>query len=338
MGNRSYVVWLFLCCSLLWLNVAGCSHPRSKGGGTGETGPVVTIPPSEKTKVVVLRLENSTKRGKTDKSTTEDRLFGNGIRAQIVDALEQSGRFTVVNNAGSRQVLQREVLTDSGEIKGSVRERLGSLGDAGFLIAGAMMTYQLSKESKNAGIEADLLFRESQAKTVSVDGILDIARKAFENLKPVGQDRLVLELWLFDAKTGRRLATTKIEGTPSDSSEVLATPMQQAVRGGAIKAVNWIADTGAAFRAGTLVVPPLTVEMKKTPNLGAEAGRGSKTLPNTPQAPRVKVQTLPKDSRTEKIVPAAPPPEGDWDDSGNVADKPPTGTGKVPPQEEWGEK
>ena len=175
------------------------------------------------------------KKGKADKSTVEDRLFGNGIKAQIVNALEQSGRFTVLTNTGPREVLQRDDLTDSGEISEPVRERLGYLGEAEFLIAGSLTTYQLSKKSKNAGVEADLLFREPQARMVNVDGIVDIAKKVFEGLKPVNQDRIALELWLFDAKTGRRLATTKIEGTPSDSSEVMATSMQQAVRGSATK-------------------------------------------------------------------------------------------------------
>ena len=342
MRQHISLVWLSLCCSLLWLNVFGCASPSPKSPPPAPLSSVA--PPSpEKTKVVVLRLENSVKKGKADKSTVEDRLFGNGIKAQIVNALEQSGRFTVLSNTGPREVIQRDSLTDSGEIKRPIRERIGSLGEAEFLIAGSLTTYQLSKKSKNAGVEADLLFCEPQARTVNVDGIVDIAKKVFKGLKPVNQDRIALELWLFDAKTGRRLATTKIEGTPSDSSEVMATSMQQAVRGSAVKAVGWIADTEAAFRAGTLAPPPATLETKRAPIPEQETKKVSRTSgskqPQSTARPRSTTKVQPKTEGMENLSPTTSAVEAEVEDfSESSTSNPAPKAEKSPPQEEWGEK
>jgi curli biogenesis system outer membrane secretion channel CsgG len=302
----------------------------------------VAPPSREKTKVVVLRLENAVKKGNTDKGTAGDLLFGHGIRAQIVNALEQSGQFTVVTNTGSREVLQRDNVTDSGEIKKPIRDRLGSLGDAEFLIAGALTTYQLSKKSKNAGVEADLFFRPQQARTVNVDRIDDIAKRVFEKLKAGSQDRVALELWLFDAKTGRRLASTKIQGTPSDSSEVMTTAMQQAVHGSTLKAVDWITNTEVAFRAGTLAVPPATQEAKKTP--GPEQGEekvrrtsGKKQPQSTPR-PRSTPKAQSKTVAAGDPSPTTSAVDAEAEDfSGSSVSAPEPKVEKTLPQEEWGE-
>ena len=342
MQQHISLVWLSLCCSLLWLNVFGCASP---GSNSPFSAPLPFMAPSspEKTKIIVLRLENSVKRGKPDKSTAEDRLFGNGIKAQIVNALEQSGRFTVLTNSGPREVLQRMTFTDSGKINEEVRTRLGLPEDAELVVAGALTTYQLSKKSKNAGVEADLFFREPQARMVNVDGIGDIAKKVFEGLKPVNQDRIALELWLFDAKTGRRLAATKIEGNPSDSIEVLATAMQQAVRGSTTKTVEWITNTEAAFRAGTLASPPVTLETKKAPLFEQETGKGSRTSvskqPRSTARPRSTTKVQSKTEGMENLSSTTSAAEAEVEDfSENSTNKPVPKAEKPPPQEEWGEK
>ena len=337
--KRGSVSWLLVCWSVVWLHAAGCS--QSKLPIIGERSPPPPLSAPEKTKVVVLRLENSVKRNKADTSTAEDRLFGNGIRVSIVSALEQTGRFTVVNNTGPRQVLQRETLTDTGAIKESVRDRLGIPGDAEFLLAGSITTYQLSKESKKNGVEADPLFRESQARMINVDGIVDIAKKVFEGLKPVNQDRVALELWLFDAKTGKRIAITRIEGTPSDSGETLATPMQQAVRGSATKAVNWIADTQTAFRAGTLEPPIIETKKPPLPELKPEKVTGTRPTKPPPARPRPEEKIQSEIEEAEKIPPpAAKTPEGKREDWGSPPSQPAGKVEKSPTQssEEWGEK
>jgi len=295
-----------------------------------------------------------TKKGKGDTSTGEDRLFGNGVRAQLVKALEQTKRFTIVANTGPREVLRRGTLTSTGDISDRVKDRLGSFGDAELLVAGALTTYQLSKETKNAGVDADLLFRESQARAVALDGIVDTARKVFGNLKSTGPDRVALELWLFDARTGKRIARTTIEGTPNDSGDTIggpfgqklatattetATPMQRALRGGAIKSANWVTDTHAAFRAGTLVSPPVA-EKKRVSEIEPEPRRESETaLPATMKPARAERKTSAGVRTPGKSTPATPPamPEDDW---GSTSSHPTAGTEKAPAQspEEWGEK
>jgi TolB-like protein len=340
------VSWLLVCWSVLWL-AAGCSQPRPQGSGLVEA-PKPLAP--ESTKVIVLRLENSTKKGKSDKGTGEDRLLGNGVKAQIVTALSQSGRFSVINNSGPREVLQRAVLTENGDLKGTVRDRLGSLGDAEFIVAGTVVTYQLSKDSKKAGVGADLLFREPQAQTVPGEGNVELAKRIFEALKPSGPDRIVYELWVFDARTGKRIAITRIEGTPSDSSETLATPMQQAVRGSVAKVVNWVSDTQTAFRAGTLT-PPARVDIKKPLLPEPKPDRVIETRPSKAPVvrPRPMVEdALPKEEVTPKVVetekipapPAAKAPAVKGEDWGSPASQPATKKEKTPTQnaEEWGEQ
>lgn len=353
--RKSYCsIWLSVwSCVLLGSVVVGCGPVIKVIPASSSSS--VTPPPSEKMKVIVLRLENTTRKGKADASTGEDRLFGNGMRAQLVKALEQTERFTIVSNSGPREVVQRGTLTSTGEISGRVKERLGSLGDAELIVAGALTTYQLSKESKNAGVDADLLFRETQARVVALDGIVDTAKKVFGSVRSAGLDQVALELWLFDAKTGKRIASTMIEGIPSDSGETIgglfgqklaaatsetATPMQRALRGGAIKAANWIADTNAAFRAGTLS-PPAVVEKKKTPEFEREPRRAIETPPPTIVKPtRAERKTSASSRTTEQSAPEAAPSSATEEDWGSPSGSPSGRTEKVPAQkpEEWGEQ
>jgi curli biogenesis system outer membrane secretion channel CsgG len=329
MRHRVTLIWLLLNGSLLWIGVFGCT--ATKPAVTPAAPSQMQVPPeSEKTKVIVLRLENKTRKGKKDESTSEDRLFGNGIRAQIVNALEQSRRFTVVENEGPRKVLQSDAVTDSGEIRKATRSRLGSFGDAEFLVAGTLQTYQLSQESKNAGIDADLLFRESQAQAIDATGGMDSAKGIFENLKPKDTDRVEIELWLFDVKTAKRIALITIQGVSGDSGEVIGgmfgqqlasvsgepkTPMQRALRGSAIKAVNWIAEQGEKFRTQAQSESPPSTQKK----------------PSHRSRPRSKL-----DGEGSKPSTTGLSPDGE----SNPGSIPPAGTGgptgDTPPKRQWG--
>ncbi len=219
-------------------------------------------------KLVVFRLENRME-NRRDESRKEDQLFGNGIKTQFITAFKQTDQFVIGDNAGPRKVLWSRSITRSGQISRTAKRRFGSLGDAKFLLGGAITSYDLSEESKAAGIEADLFFRESQAKAIKVP--VQTAKKAFTDRPTTAQDRVAVELWLFDAKTGQRIATTTIEGSPNDSGQAIGglfgnllatpapemqTPMQRALRGCAIKAVNWVAEQGLAFRAQPPPAPP----------------------------------------------------------------------------------
>ena len=213
-------------------------------------------------KLIIFRLENKTGKQR-DESRKEDQLFGNSIKTQLTAAFKQTGQFVIGDNAGPRKVLWSRAITRSGQISRTAKRRFGSLGDAEFLLGGALTHYELSEESKAAGIKADLFFRESQARAINVP--VEIARKSFTDRPTRAQDRVAIELWLFDAKTGQRIATTKLEGSPNDSGEAIGglfgkffaatpdsemqTPMQRALRACAIKAVNWLSEQGLAFRA-----------------------------------------------------------------------------------------
>jgi hypothetical protein len=259
----------------------------------------------------------------------------------LVKALEQTDRFTVVNNSGPREVLQRGVLTAAGDISERVKERLGSLGDAELIVAGALTAYQLSKESKNAGLEADLLFRETQAEAIALDGIVETAKRTFNNIKAAGLDRVTVELWLFDAKTGKRLAATRVEGTQGDATELMVTPMQQAVHGVVSKSLAWLGETEKAFRAGTLAPLP-TLEAKIPPGVDRGLPRAGGTSPTkspvSRSRTRAKSQSRAVEGEAEKLTPATSVPEIEREDFSETAPSKSAEGGKPLPQEEWGEK
>lgn len=229
--------------------------------------------------LVVFRLENTTHPERRDESREEDQLFGNGIKTQLVATLKQTGQFRIIENPGPRKVLWSRAVSRSGMISTTAKRRFGSLGEAEFLVGGAITRYDLSEESKAAGIDADLFFREAQATAINVP--IARAQEVFAAQPSVAQDRVALELWLFDAKTGQRIATTWLEGSPNDSATVigglfgqylaslpvpaLQTPMQRALRASTIKAVNWIAQQGLAFRAQPPPAPVPRVQRRPTP-------------------------------------------------------------------------
>jgi len=338
MDNRVALIWLLLSGSLLWIGAFGCAAKKSAEAPAVTSPQVQVTPEPEKTKVIVLRLENKTRKGKKDESTGEDRLFGNGIRTQIVNALEQTRRFTIVENEGQRKVLQSDAVTDSGAIKEAIRSRLGSFGEAEFLVAGTLQTYQLSQESKNAGIDADLLFRESQARTIDATGAVDTAKRVFENLRPKDTDRVEIDLWLFDAKTAKRIAFTTIQGVPGDLGEAIGgmfgqqlaavsgemkTPMQRALRGSAIKAVNWIAEQGEKFRMQSKSEPsPAT---QKNPSRPSRSGSKPEVKGSKPSTTKV--------LRDGENNPGASAPASTGEPTGN---SPPSGEPSVPSKRQWG--
>jgi len=337
--QRSTRIWLSL--GLLWISVFGCTAQQPPPPPPPPPPAVSPPPEPEKIKLIVLRLENKTRKGKKDNSSGEDRLFGGGVRKQIVDALEQSGRFIIQENDGERKFLSSDTVTNAGAIQRAVLDRLGSLGDAEFLVAGALQLYQLSQESKNAGIDADLLFRESQANTVNVDGIVNTAKRIFTNLKPKDTDLVDMDLWLFDARTGRRIASTNIQGIPSDFSAAsggkfgqqlvavsgeLKTPMQQALRGGAIEAVHWIEEKGEQFRKEPKFEPTVP-KPQRTPRPTT-----TKKSDDTEKPPG---STAPTDA-------AEPPKEGSANqppvspDPGSSS-PPPSQGGNPPSKKQWGQ-
>lgn len=345
MRNRIALIWLFLGCSLLLLGVFGCTAKKPPETTTSAiSSGVPPTPEPEKTKVIVLRLENKTRPGRRDGSTAEDRLFGNGVRAQIVKALEQTGRFTVLDNDGPREVLTSNTLTNSGEVQPAIWSRLGSLGDAEFLVAGALQIYRLSEESKDAGVESDLLFRESQANIINVDGIADTAKKVFENLRPKDTDLVGIELWLFDTKTGRMITFTDIQGIPSDAGSIiggsfgqqldslsgeLKTPMQRALRGGAIEAVNWIAEQGEQFRLEPKFESPPSTQRRRRKSLRPEPEDREERSPALKEP-----DTAENNDQGGELSPGEPPVSPDSPPSPESS---PKQWGQPPAKKQWGQ-
>jgi hypothetical protein len=158
------------------------------------------------------------------------------------------------------------------------------------------------------------------------------AGKVFGTLPAVSQDRVVIELRLIDATTNNMIDRTIAECTSSDfgegidgmfgqqlvaASESMRTPMQRAVRACAIKAVNWIADKGVAYRDGKSAVTPVLTE--PAPKLGPTRPSRSKQEPRKTPVP----SSRPEPTASEQL-----------DDSPKLPGTPE----KESPLEEWGEK
>lgn len=154
MHNLFFLTRFFLCWCLVWISASSCTL---KQASAPSTSPSSSAPPPSPTleggkmKLVVFRFENKTGKQR-DESRKEDQLFGNGIKTQLTAAFKQTGQFVIGDNAGPRKVLWSRAITRSGQISRTAKRRFGSLGDAEFLLGGALTGYELSEESKAAGI------------------------------------------------------------------------------------------------------------------------------------------------------------------------------------------
>jgi curli biogenesis system outer membrane secretion channel CsgG len=181
---------------------------------------------------------------------------------QLVTALRQAGQFVVLEPQTKRSVRSKR-----GKTQTSVR--IGNIEGAEFLLSGSVTKYLPSQDSISAGIERDPLLGafSSDINETTVRS----ATTTFTAFTPAPEDRVEISLHLIDAKSGRLVSETTIEGVAQDLGPALEglfgpellslsgdlpTPLQKATRASTIKAVNWIADNCLAYRKQLAENPP----------------------------------------------------------------------------------
>jgi curli biogenesis system outer membrane secretion channel CsgG len=281
----------------------------------------------ERAKVVIFEFENKFVVRADGKRSSLDSVLGNSLKKHLVMGLHQTEQFAVLDPLGAKRVLTSQDFTAKGEIKRKIRNKLGPLDGAEFLIAGVVTAYQPSRRSRNAGIEADPLFGDAGTK----QGVTTAAlAKAFASLPTASQDRITIEMRLIDAVTGTTISTTSVEGTPqgvgqprgglfdeklSTPTTQWSTPMQKALRACTIKAVDWIAETSLAHRGRAVALPAPLSPVGEKPRSSKKPIVEKKNVREKPgREPIVKKREVSERPLTEKPTvekPSAPKPGGE---------------------------
>ncbi len=175
-----------------------------------------------------------------------DKAIGSGLKEQLVTALSQSGAFIVLERDRMEDVLIEQEMAGTGRFRDETVARMGDMEGAEFLIYGAVTEYQPDE----AG--ADLTTAYANPTGALVSTLIDAAFK---------QDHVAIDIRLVDARTGRIVNATSVEGKARDlgggiegqftkvlvgTSGNYRTPMQKSVRACMIRAVNWIAENAFA--------------------------------------------------------------------------------------------
>lgn len=177
-----------------------------------------------------------------------DKSIGSGLKEQLVTALSQSGAFIILERDRMDDVLMEQELAGTGRFRDETVARMGDMEGAEFLIYAAVTEYQPDQAN------ADLSTAYTNPTGALVSTLFDAAFK---------QDHVAIDIRLVDARTGRVVNATSVEGKARDlgggiegefTNVLLSTggnyrtPMQKAVRACMIRAVNWIAQNAFAER------------------------------------------------------------------------------------------
>ncbi len=172
---------------------------------------------------------------------TGDNPVGSGLKEQLVTALSQSGAFIILERERMEDVLVEQDMATTGRFRREAVARMGDMEGAEFLIYGAVTEYQTDQ----AGADLSTAYANPTGTLIST--LIDAAFK---------QDHVAIDIRLVDARTGRVVNSTSVEGKARDlggrlegnfAPVLLATqgnyrtPMQKAVRACMIRAVDWIA-------------------------------------------------------------------------------------------------
>jgi curli biogenesis system outer membrane secretion channel CsgG len=290
--NNQVAYWFRLVISVLCFSTLGCAEmtrgrtPTTVTSSTPTTiGAVQRTWYGEKARVAVIEFDDKTgvdyQVSHSMKGTTIRNPIGSGMKDQMVTALMQTNQFIVLERGALKDVMGEQNLGASGRVKRETAAAIGEVEGAEFLIYGAVTEYTPSQASASAGFGVDPIFGSRGAGPGgTLLGVLAgrAAAAVFAN-----QDHVAIDIRLVDARTGRVVSATSVEGTPQDFggslggifgsvllgvSAQVQTPMQKAVRACIIKAVNWVADTALEHRQVVAQAAPAPVvsqpEVKKT--------------------------------------------------------------------------
>jgi curli biogenesis system outer membrane secretion channel CsgG len=339
MEKFAVMIWLWGWLFSLSLVVNGCAPKTNTAATPQPTSEVRQALPQptwegEPAKIAVMEFDNRIRlAAKKERKRAIPDVFGKRMKQYLVKGLLQTEQFSVLDDAGTARALKANDFTAVGQIKRKTMEKLGPFEGTDFLISGAVITYQPSKESLRAGIEADPFFAEFAV--AGDNSPTDVrAKKLFEAWPAAYRDRIVIGLSLIDVTTGKTFDSTIIEGTAQEfglqrgklfeekllqTSGSFQTPMQKALRACTIKAVSWIAETGVAYRRQAALRPasPVSPAVER-PSVSKKSPTEKKSEKSqTPES-----QPTNKPSRTERSVgekPAAEKPRAEQ----AVAEEPP---------------
>lgn len=199
--------------------------------------------------------------------------LGSGMRDQLVTALAQTGAFIILEREKIQDVLAEQDFGRSGRVRQETAATVGEVEGADFLIYGAVTEYQASQASAAGGVGHGLLPRVMSDPTVASGRVFSqvLAQQAIGGM--FNQDHVAIDLRLVDARTGRIVAATAIEGKARDLGLALSgqfgqtlldmggqyqTPIQKAIRACMIRAANWIAEhslPGVIHSNGQMAAP-----------------------------------------------------------------------------------
>jgi curli biogenesis system outer membrane secretion channel CsgG len=210
------------------------------------------------------------------KGTQLGNPIGNGMKEQMVTALMQTGQFIVLERSAVKDVLSEQEFGKSGAVKKETAAAVGEIEGAEFLIYGAVTEYLPSQASIAGGGAIDPLFGALGAGPGAA--IFAAVAQSAIGAASASQDHIAIDIRLVDARTGRVVNATSVEGTPQDYSASLGgifgsallgvsaqvqTPIQKAVRACIIKAVNWIGDNALEYRKTVATTTPASQPQPK---------------------------------------------------------------------------
>ena len=230
-----------------------------------------------KARVAVMSFENKT--GTHYQAQVQSSVFGgtigqgdpigDGMADQIVTALVQTNRFIVLERQAIQDIMKEQELGASGRVKRETATQIGEIEGAELLIYGAVTEFTAQQAEIGGGVGTQAGSTIGTIMTGGLGGGLvggiigGIAEKVFS--AGMSQDHVAIDIRLVDAKTGRIVNATSVEGKPRDLQAGMGglfgetliglsgsykTPIQKAIRACIINAVNWVGQT--AFAEGVI--------------------------------------------------------------------------------------
>jgi len=275
--KKFYIISIFILSIFFF---TGCAELLNPTTVTSSTPGTIVQQQMEayngpKAKVAVMRFDNKTGIHVKDEiratSSGVERIVGDpigeGMVEQLTTALAQTGAFIVLERQAIQDIIKEQDFGASGRVRQDTAATIGEIEGADFLIYGAVTEYKASQASAQAGVGT-----RATGGSIAQNALWMLAKQAVG--AAFNQDHVAIDIRLVDARTGRIINATSIEGKPRELdgffggmfgntlvglSGSYSTPLQKAVRACMIKAVNWIAQNtlhGGVVHASTQTVTP----------------------------------------------------------------------------------
>jgi curli biogenesis system outer membrane secretion channel CsgG len=230
---------------------------------------------SKKPRIAVMEFEDKTGAGTQIRfaggGVTASTPIGSGMKEQLVTALSQTNAFIILERQSLEDVVREQDLGQSGRLQRQTAARIGDLEGAELLVYGAVTEFEANQAGAVAGGGTGARFGRIMGGPLG-EAMGIVAEKA--TIGFFNQDHVAIDIRLVDARTGRIVGATSVQGNPRDLGGVgggifgttllgvgghYNTPTQKAVRACMIKAVNWIGESAMSeglLRSSMAVASP----------------------------------------------------------------------------------